>query len=777
MSGIHLIVLGSFAAGQAEPFFIYATPGSSNTLDRGGYATAIDSENNVYYAGARLPGQLGYFTLVKTDFTGTVIWSRSFRDNLYQAYPTFSPWEIAISPFDGSVYVAWGNVTATYQINAISIIKYSSNGTYQWNRLLSTTDTAIIMRVGSEFLGKTSILFPDSSNIHVVGSVAGGTSNRSTMVFTLDTSGTLQTSTSDSRAVPNVDNAMSQATLLGSTLYITNRTSGSGLTGYANKAMLFKYVPSTDTMTAGPYISTSSATYGFFTSNASGGVDSNGNWYGAITYLDFTVTLTPERVVFFKFNSSGTVQWVKKTTNTVDNQYEPDCRTYTNVSSLVDAEGNFYSLCMMHTNLAGSNRGDASSKPYSTPAQKLGLIKLNASGSVVWTRQIVIGNLQYGIVISSFKLSPENNLEIGVTLSNGLDDGTNYRYPFQAYIMRLPADGSLTGSYALPSPLGGNIYISYREDDISLTTMPASDYTATSSAPLNFYGGAPAVQNTFGVIQTTTNTGTSSSSGQTADIAPTYSSDLFSIPGTYCWPAPTGVSNVSAVVVGGGAAGKYFAGGKGGALAWKNNISVTAGNFYQVVVGRGGLPYGSNNEAKGGASSFVCPPQIAVTDTGTVSVGCGGAGGSGSYGGGGAGGYCGAGGNGASPGSGGSAGATNSGAAGGGGGGYYWCCPCYGCGYACTRPGGGVNVFGKGTTGSSSTIQQGGQAGSCGSYGVSSTNIPSRLGAGFFGGGGNSACITFSELGRLNNGAGGAVRIIWPGSSRSFPSTNSGADS
>ena len=66
--------------------------------------------------------------------------------------------------------------------------------------------------------------------------------------------------------------------------------------------------------------------------------------------------------------------------------------------------------------------------------------------------------------------------------------------------------------------------------------------------------------------------------------------------GTYTWIAPDGVTNVSVVAIGGGGAGgamgqsgaaTRMAGGSGGGLGWKNNISVTPGASYTVVVGGG----------------------------------------------------------------------------------------------------------------------------------------------------------------------------------------------
>ena len=73
---------------------------------------------------------------------------------------------------------------------------------------------------------------------------------------------------------------------------------------------------------------------------------------------------------------------------------------------------------------------------------------------------------------------------------------------------------------------------------------------------------------------------------------------LYDEPGTYSWTAPAGVTSVSVVCIGAGGAGtrgtspsdenQLRQGGGAGGLGWKNNISVTPGQTYTVVVGAGG---------------------------------------------------------------------------------------------------------------------------------------------------------------------------------------------
>lgn len=221
----------------------------------------------------------------------------------------------------------------------------------------------------------------------------------------------------------------------------------------------------------------------------------------------------------------------------------------------------------------------------------------------------------------------------------------------------------------------------------------------------------------------------------------------YTTPGSHSWTAPAGVTSVCVVCVGGGSRG-------GGGLGWKNNISVTPGNSYTVVVGgiagdsyfidsatvaglAGGLPSGGSYVGDGGGNGGPLP----ISDT--------------AYGGGGAGGYSGNGGDGGY-----STSTGGSGAGGGGGGGAG--------NYGGYRPGGGggVGLLGQGSSGSGGTwasgVARGGNPGSGGSAGPDGSQYAGGDG-GLYGGGG----------GALANAGTGAVRIIW-GAGRSFPSTNTG---
>lgn len=238
-----------------------------------------------------------------------------------------------------------------------------------------------------------------------------------------------------------------------------------------------------------------------------------------------------------------------------------------------------------------------------------------------------------------------------------------------------------------------------------------------------------------------------------------YGEQSYTSTGTYSWTAPEQAAwtNVSIVLINGGRA-TSGSGAAGGALGYGNNIPVTYGQSYTVVVGNG---YGGN-------SSVNINGDIISGTYGPLRDGGGAAGQGGPYsnawhcdGGGGAGGYSGPGGKGGggTPHSGLPMGHGSAGQGGGGGG------------------GGGANL-------PSTTSTRGGNGGSVGlhgqgpnGYGGNGGNAPGGDGSpgptgGFGAGAGNSRQGTVQ-------GEPGGVRIVWGGppaqsggTNRIFPTTN-----
>jgi len=245
------------------------------------------------------------------------------------------------------------------------------------------------------------------------------------------------------------------------------------------------------------------------------------------------------------------------------------------------------------------------------------------------------------------------------------------------------------------------------------------------------------------------------------------SSQSYTTAGTYTWVAPVGVTSVSVVAVGGSGkvGGVSTYGQSGGGLGYKNNYSVTPGSSYSLQVG------GCSNN---GNSFFVNLCTVSgrynCGNAGGTYTGDGGGNGGGTigYAGGGAGGYSGNGGDAGSACSNGS-----NGAGGGGGGGkrlnYNPCCGLY-----MSSGGGGVGLFGQGSNGAGSTSAYSGACGgSGGSAGSGATQYIGGNGGAYGGGRGMTQNSNYTPV--SGNSAGGAVRIVWPGNTRTFPSTCVGA--
>ena len=280
---------------------------------------------------------------------------------------------------------------------------------------------------------------------------------------------------------------------------------------------------------------------------------------------------------------------------------------------------------------------------------------------------------------------------------------------------------------------------------------------------------------------------------------------------------PSGVTSISAVAVGAGGGGgrgsptldQYGSaggGGGGGALAYANDIEVSPGDVLYIEIGEGGEQGGIDNYGTGSVGenggNTVLKKIIGVDNDGNnvyeeMLVAGGGAGGTTPYthqqstgaggqpsgteldgggtggtgggrsfwtnnggGGGGAGGYTGNGGNGKWW----SSNAT-AGTGGGGGGGHAEA--------TSTGAGGGVGLYGEGSSGSAGTsggsIHGGSGSGLAELMGQDGNAVQYQYGAGGFG--------TPRQNTSNSMGGHGALRIIWGGGNRAFPSTNVGLSS
>ena len=290
---------------------------------------------------------------------------------------------------------------------------------------------------------------------------------------------------------------------------------------------------------------------------------------------------------------------------------------------------------------------------------------------------------------------------------------------------------SSTGTWlGVPTP---SYAYQWQRGSTNISGATSSSYTIVGSD----------IGNTLKCVVTATNSlGTdSASSSNTITVPSVVGQQAYTSVGSFTWVAPTGVSQVSAVCIGGGGGGGSYTAGGGAGLGWSNNISVVAGNSYTVVVADEGSGNNSSVFSVVGKGAYG-GPYGGTQNRGHYTGDGGGLGGYGTtYGGGGAGGYSG---------SGGASGAAGSGGAASGGGG------------GVPNGGGGVGILGEGSSGASPGSYGAGNGGSGGANGGGANNSY----GGLYGGGSGA---TYD--GSSGDGGHGAVRIIW-GSGRAYPSTN-----
>ena len=353
---------------------------------------------------------------------------------------------------------------------------------------------------------------------------------------------------------------------------------------------------------------------------------------------------------------------------------------------------------------------------------------------------------------------------------NAFTGGTYTSTPGAPTIGTATATGATTATVAFTAPSfnGGSAITGYQA-----LSSPGSITATGASSPITVTGLTASTSYTFTVrAQNAIGYGaySGSSNSITTSVAP--SSQSYTTPGTYCWVAPAGVTKVSVVAIGGGG----LTGG--GGLGYINNYTVVPGNTYSVVVGRGGVATGSSSCNQGKSSYFINTSTVrggGQQDVGYPATYVGTGGGNGGYG---AGGYSGSGAGGYN---------TAAPAGGGGGGGYSLVCNtnlyCNICGVIAWGGGGGVGLFGQGSSGGSGTLNAGnsntpsapGGGGGSGGASGSASSLARLLGKAYLGaggayGGGTGATGVYCPP-VYATGATGAVRIVWPGNTRTFPST------
>ena len=490
--------------------------------------------------------------------------------------------------------------------------------------------------------------------------------------------------------------------------------------------------------------------YSESTSSTCRGIDYiNGNYY----IVGMRATGAAGDALMYKlgsYSSSGNqgILWsrrIRNINNTSNGAYQSQ---FYDVAG--DSEGNIYTVG--HSPDAGTISGGI-------------IMKFDSGGTVVWSR--FIQHTNGATYITKLSIDSNDTLWVNIDVKGSAPGSSDV-----CGVAKLPSNGLFTGTYCgfTVTDWSNGFNSSYQ----------SFNHNAQNGAVPGFFGGYGNLALGSPVTVSYTEPTVPGSSGQCKSILTSIiGQEEFTTPGSYTWVAPSNVTSVSVVAVGaGGNGGINRNGDGGGGLGYKNNISVTPGQSYTVVVGANVFDQNGGNSYFIDGNGTLSPKGNGGGIGGVTTGGSGGTyigdgGGNGGNGGpkngnassgagGGAGGYSGDGGNGGTGISfGSSSGNQGNGGAGGGGAGSSHE----------GGAGGGVGLQGQGANGQGASgydeLTPGYQYGHCGqggSGGLPQTfdSFPS-LGPGSGGGGGHGI-----------SGGDGAVRIIWPGTTRQFPSTNTG---
>lgn len=392
---------GTSAASSASNSTTTTYPATALTVTGTGtgYGKAvggIDTSGNIYVGGENVRtgnGGLRAF-FYKQDGSGTVTVSREiYTNNIYNQNQgaeygaldsSFNYYQFGYGTNDsGSTY--YGITT-----------KWNSSGTLQW--------------IKSFILGNGSSMYnsgggaDSSGNVYSIGwANNSGTPAQSTYVIKYNSSGTVQwvyiaPITSAVCYSGSVDSS-------GNIIGVGNMTNGSYQGAYLMK---MNNAGTIQWQTA--YSVTRSS---YFQGSTT---DSSGNVYAVGTSAQ-TASPYYNRVILFKFNSSGTLQWQR--------------RLY-NASANVGG-----SIQVVSTN----SNGDVFVGFTDVNSQYAYVAKYNSSGTIQWQRQVSVSGSSGYTKFDSISCSNDFVL-VGVRLSGS---------PVTPAYLKLPVDGSKTGTYTLAS--------------------------------------------------------------------------------------------------------------------------------------------------------------------------------------------------------------------------------------------------------------------------------------------------------------------------------------
>jgi hypothetical protein len=341
-----------------------------------GYSVAVDSSGNVYVSGLSNDSD---FQLIKYNSSGVVQWQKTLGGSTQTA-----GFSVAVDGND-NVYVAGSTISGT---DEAFLVKYNSSGTLQWQRTLGGTLSQTL----------NGVKVDSSGNAYVCGDVGSGGGGYDALVAKYDSSGVLQWQRILGLGGSSYNFAKSIAIDNSGNSYISGIVSVSG--NY--RILTAKYD------TSGVLQWQRRLTGGSTDDRGQGvAVDGSGNVY----ICGFTNSVGDIDIIVAKYDSSGVIQWQRRTATSSTSQFAYDIAA--------DSSGNVYVV------------GISDSYDFQ-------IVKYNSSGVFQWQRALTFGSVSiYGE---------------SVTVDNNGLYVCGYAYLDNRYIAltaKLPTDGSGIGGYSV----------------------------------------------------------------------------------------------------------------------------------------------------------------------------------------------------------------------------------------------------------------------------------------------------------------------------------------
>ena len=376
---------------------------------------ALDSQNNAYQIGhSNLGPSTTNFALKKYDPDGTIQWQRVLGEAGRDA-----GYGVAIDSAD-NIYVVGDSKTNYFGVFHFLIAKYNSSGTIQWQRRL----------FGAADDNARGVAIDSNDNVYVVGKTSSeGAGSGDILLAKYNSSGTIQWQRI--LGYSNFDMGNGVAIDSNDNVYVVGRAQQPA--GGGDNFLVAKY-NSSGTIQWQRSLGGSQAEI------ANGvAIDSSDNVYvfgqalntgaGALDFL------------LAKYNSAGTYQW-QRTLGQAGNDE--------GTSVAIDSSDNVYVLGQY--------------APFNQYYYGMSFAKYDSSGTIQWQRRLDDNSSTSGVYGSSVAIDSLDNVYV-----NGRIELNS-----QALLVKLPNDGSLTGTYVL----NGITYI-YAASSLTGATSTLASTTGT----------------------------------------------------------------------------------------------------------------------------------------------------------------------------------------------------------------------------------------------------------------------------------------------------------